>query len=230
MKNLIKPLLIVAVAILTFSCSPEETVEQVDNQTKQSSGIALDDLHKLAVYSEEGKQLLISDQGEKSLRNKNDELKLKTGPNILGAMVAYETCYMTDSPGYATRYLIYAHANVTAYKPYKREVQLYVTKRIDGITSIIDVKNVIIPQNDGNSNSVPIFYNETSRIGDIKVYVAHVRRLDNSQIDNSIPFLTTTHDVNNCYTSESNAIRENLRLKPCLTGDGNCTFGNNIRS
>ncbi len=71
MKNLIKPLLIVAVAILTFSCSPEETVEQVDNQTKQSSGIALDDLHKLAVYSEEGKQLLISDQGEKSLRNKN---------------------------------------------------------------------------------------------------------------------------------------------------------------
>lgn len=34
MKNLIKPLLIVMVATLTFSCSPEGTVEPVDNQAK----------------------------------------------------------------------------------------------------------------------------------------------------------------------------------------------------
>lgn len=228
MKNLLKPLLIVAIAILTFSCSPEETVEHVEDQTKQSSIIAVDDLHKLAVFSEEGKQLLISDQGEKSLKNQNNEYTLKTGPNILGAVVPYETCYMQEQPGYATRYLIYAQANTLAYKPYGREVQLYVTQTVDGVNSIIDVKNVIIRRNDGNSNSVPIFYNATRRIGNIQVHVAHVRRLDNSQTDESVPFLTTTHDVDNCYVRELST-DEWPQAEPCPAGNNqNCTFGNTL--
>ncbi len=43
MKNLLKPLLIVAVAILTFSCSPEDTIENVEDQTKRGGFIGDDD-------------------------------------------------------------------------------------------------------------------------------------------------------------------------------------------
>lgn len=110
------------------------------------------------------------------------------------------TCYVGNLV--ASSYSVYVTAGFGGQVGYARNIEVYISKKINGTWSIIDVAIVTIPANQHLSNNVAVLDHTVSdrNWGQVTVALGAVTKTDGTVLTCYRP-RTQNPTVNNCYTS-----------------------------
>ncbi|MGI9551912.1 MAG: hypothetical protein ACR2MT_11980 [Aurantibacter sp.] len=145
---------------------------------------------------------------EASFTSESDEihnLELKASPPV-DCSTKFLTAGLVDEgacQGSLRRYSIYVTAGYGGQRPYLRQIEVYITKKINNSFWILDAAIVNIPANATVSNNSDVFDFDVAdrKYGKVDLIIASVTK-SNGVVDSCYLPRKTSPTANNCYYDE----------------------------